>query len=166
MDRILDLSSLDFEGTTLRPDRHNNNAEVNSNTIPLATENVNEENAALQPDRFADNDEVNSSTIPLAAEDVNEENAALQPDRLADNDEVNSSTIPLATDDVNNDVPKHVGPNLVYADDDQHRSRPGRLAKHPAFGLLLSPAGYLTPPVDFVTDGQTDRRIKGVMGLL
>ena len=109
---------------------------------------------------------MNSSTIPLAAEDVNEENAALQPDRLADNDEVNSSTIPLATDDVNNDVPKHVGPNLVYADDDQHRSRPGRLAKHPAFGLLLSPAGYLTPPVDFVTDGQTDRRIKGVMGLL
>ena len=28
------------------------------------------------PDRLADNDEVNSSTIPLAAEDVNEENAA------------------------------------------------------------------------------------------
>ena len=55
-------------------------------------------------------------------------------------------------------MPKHVGPKLVYADDDQHRSRPGRLAKHPAFGLLLSPAGYLTPPVDFVTDRQTDRR--------
>ena len=35
--------------------------------------------------------------------------------------------------------------------------------KHPAFGLLLSPAGYLTPPV--VTDRQTDRRIKGVLGL-
>ena len=52
------------------------------------------------------------------------------------------------------DVPKHVGPNLVFADDDQQRSRPGRLAKHPAFGLLLSPAGYLTPPVDFVTDGR------------
>ena len=45
-------------------------------------------------------------------------------------------------------------------------------------GLLLSPAGYLTPPVDFVTffvtdrqtdkqtDGRTDRRIKGVLGLL
>ena len=56
------------------------------------------------------------------------------------------------------DVVKHVGPNLVFADDDQHRSRPGRLAKDPAFGLLLSPAGYLTPPVDFVTDGQTDGR--------
>ena len=53
------------------------------------------------------------------------------------------------------DVPKHVGPNLVFADDDQQRSRPGRLAKHPAFGLLLSPAGYLTPPVILVTDGQT-----------
>ena len=33
---------------------------------------------------------------------------------------------------------------------------PGRLAKHPAFGLLLSPAGCLTPPVDFVTDGRTN----------
>ena len=58
------------------------------------------------------------------------------------------------------DVPKHVGPNLVFADDDQQRSRPGRLAKHSAFGLLLLPAGYLTPPVDFVTffvtDGRTD----------
>ena len=68
------------------------------------------------------------------------------------------------------DVPKHVGPNLVFADDDQQRSQPGRLAKHPAFGLLLSPAGYLTPPVDFVTffvtDGRTDGRIKGVLGLL
>ena len=42
------------------------------------------------------------------------------------------------------DVPKHVGPNLVFADDDQQKSQPGRLAKHPAFGLLLSPAGYLT----------------------
>ena len=73
---------------------------------------------------------------------------------------------------------KHVGPNLVFADDDQQRSRPGQLAKHPAFGLLLSPAGYLTPPVEFVTDfvtdrrtdgrtdRQTDRRIKGVLGLL
>ena len=30
------------------------------------------------------------------------------------------------------DVPKHEGPNLVFADDDQQRSRPGRLAKHPA----------------------------------
>ena len=56
---------------------------------------------------------------------------------------------------------KHVGPNLVFADDDQQRSRPGRLAKHPAFGLLLSPAGYLTPPVDFVTDFVTDRGIVG-----
>ena len=71
------------------------------------------------------------------------------------------------------DVPKHVGPNLVFADDDQQRSRPGRLAKHPTFGLLLSPAGYFTPPVDFVTffvtdgqtDGRTDGRIKGVLGL-
>ena len=67
-------------------------------------------------------------------------------------------------------MPKHVGPNLVFADDDQQRSRPGRLAKHPAFSLLYSPAGYLTPPVDFVTDertdGRTDRRIKGVLGLL
>ena len=62
------------------------------------------------------------------------------------------------------DVPKHVGPNLVFADDDQQRSQPGRLAKHPAFGLLLSPAGYLTPPVDF--DRRTDGRIKGVLGLL
>ena len=35
------------------------------------------------------------------------------------------------------DVPKHVGPNLVFAD---QRGRPARLAKHPAFGLLLSPA--------------------------
>ena len=69
------------------------------------------------------------------------------------------------------DVPKHVGPNLVFADDDQQRSRPGRLAKA---GRMLSPAGYLTPPVDFVTffvtdgqtDGRTDRRIKGVLGLL
>ena len=78
MDRILDLSSLDFEGTTFRPDRHNNNAEVNSNTIPLATENVNEENAALQPDRFADNDEVNSSTIPLGTVDVNNENTEVR----------------------------------------------------------------------------------------
>ena len=42
--------------------------------------------------------------------------------------------------------PKHVGPNLVFADDDKQRSRRGRLV-----GLLLSPAGYLTPPVDFVT---------------
>ena len=47
------------------------------------------------------------------------------------------------------DVPKHVGPNLVFADDDQQRSRPGRLAKA---------GGYLTPPVDFATDGQTDRQ--------
>ena len=47
-----------------------------------------------------------------------------------------------------------MGPNIVFADDDQQRSRPGRLAKHPAFGLLLSPAGYLTPPIDFVTDGR------------
>ena len=54
------------------------------------------------------------------------------------------------------DVPKHVGPNLVSADDDQQRSRPGRLTKHPAFSLLLSPGGYLTPPVDFVTDGRTN----------
>ena len=34
--------------------------------------------------------------------------------------------------------------------------------KHPTFGLLLSPAGYSTPPVDFVTffvtDGRTDGR--------
>ena len=55
------------------------------------------------------------------------------------------------------DVPKQVGPNLLFADDDQQRSRPGRLAKHPAFGLLLSPAGYLTPPVDFLTDGRKAR---------
>ena len=74
------------------------------------------------------------------------------------------------------DVPKHVGQNLVFADDDQQRSRPGRLAKHLnqsiliiKSGLLLSQAGYLTPPVDFVTDFVTDRRtdgrIKGVLGL-
>ena len=63
-------------------------------------------------------------------------------------------------------MPKHVGPNLVFADDDQQRSRPGRLAKHPAFGLLLSQADYLTPPVDFVTFFVTDGRIKGVLGLL
>ena len=64
-----------------------------------------------------------------------------------------------------------MGPNFVFADDDQQKSRPGRLAKYPAFGLLLSPAGYLTPPVDFVSDGrntgcfvtdrQTDRRTDG-----
>ena len=63
------------------------------------------------------------------------------------------------------DVRKHVGPNLVFADDDQQRGRPGRLAKHPAFGLVLLPAGYLTPSVDFVTffvtDGQTGRRTDG-----
>ena len=59
--------------------------------------------------------------------------------------------------DVNiEDVPKHVGPNLVFADDDQQKSRLGRLAKHPAFGVLLSPAVCLTPPVDFVTDGRTN----------
>ena len=58
-------------------------------------------------------------------------------------------------------MPKHVGPNLVFADDDQQRSRPGRLAKHPAFGLLLSQADYLTPPVDFVTDFVTDGRKDG-----
>ena len=69
--------------------------------IPLATENLNEENASLQADRLANNDDVNSSTIPLATEDVNQENAYLQPDRLVNNDEVNSSTIPLATEDVN-----------------------------------------------------------------
>ena len=67
------------------------------------------------------------------------------------------------------DVPKDV-PKDVFADDDQQRSRPGRLAKNPAFGLLLSQADYLTPPVDFVTDfvtdGRTDGRIKGVLGLL
>ena len=34
------------------------------------------------------------------------------------------------------DVPKHVGPNLVFADDDQQRSRPDRLAK--ASGLRPS----------------------------
>ena len=63
------------------------------------------------------------------------------------------------------DLRKHVGPNLVFADDDQQRGRPGRLAKHPAFGLVLLPAGYLTPSVDFVTffvtDGQTGRRTDG-----
>ena len=35
------------------------------------------------------------------------------------------------------DVPTHVGPNLVFADDDQQKSRPGRLAKHPAFASQL-----------------------------
>ena len=75
-------------------------------------------------------------------------------------------------------LPKARG--VVFADNDQKRSRPGWLAKHPAFGLLLSLAGYLTPPVALVTDGQTngqtddeppvvfvtDGRIKGVLGLL
>ena len=73
MDRILDSSSLDFEGTTFRPDRPHNNAEINSNTIPLGTE-TNEENASLQADRLTNNDEINSSIIPVAAEDVNDEN--------------------------------------------------------------------------------------------
>ena len=50
---------------------------------------------------------------------------------------------------------KKVNGPLVFADDDQQRSRPGRLAKHPV-GVLLSPAGYLTPPVDSVTDGRTN----------
>ena len=61
MDRILDSSSLDFEGTTFRPDRPHYNAEVTFSAIPLATENSNEENASLQADRLANNDEVNSS---------------------------------------------------------------------------------------------------------
>ena len=45
------------------------------------------------------------------------------------------------------DVPKHVVPNLVFADDDQQRSRPGRLAKAsglrpPAFASwLYDPSG-------------------------
>ena len=66
--------------------------------------------------------------------------------------------VQVPSNNIIEDVPKHVGPNLVFTDDDQQRSRPGWLAKHPAFGLLLSPAGYLTPPVDFVTDFVTDRR--------
>ena len=37
------------------------------------------------------------------------------------------------------DVPKHVGPNLVFADDDQQRSRPGRLAKPTS--RLFDPSG-------------------------
>ena len=52
------------------------------------------------------------------------------------------------------DVPKHVGPNLVFADDDQQRSRP----RPDAFASrLFDPSGC---------DRQTDRRIKGVLGLL
>ena len=96
IDRVLDSSSLDFEGTTFRPHRNPDNVEVSSNTIPLATENFNDGNASLQADRLADSDEVHSSTTPLATEDVHEENTALQPDIHSNNDEENSSTIPLA----------------------------------------------------------------------
>ena len=53
------------------------------------------------------------------------------------------------------DVPKHVGPNLVFADDDQQRNRPGRLAK--AGGLV----GAFVTFVDFVTFFVTDRRTDG-----
>ena len=55
------------------------------------------------------------------------------------------------------DVPKHVGPNLVFADDDQQRSRPGRLAK--AFGLRPPAfASRLFDPSDCSGDRRTDKR--------
>ena len=62
------------------------------------------------------------------------------------------------------DVPKHEGPNLAFADfAPAHQiSRPDRLAKHPAFGLLLSPAdnrpALVFADFDSVADQTCDRR--------